>query len=207
VVSWKKEKRKNMQVEYSDLEHKLTKVVKIFPSQIFPSDVKEEIIALEKTKDEILKVEEELWRLKSRFVWLKIEDRNTKCFQKFAKNRKNYNNIWDVLDSEGNIQHTQNRIKVASLNFYSSLYKAKVNEDTLTHLNVLKEVPRFFTYEEINQFGKEVSLKEVEKIVELMPKDKILGSDGWVDELFHHFFYIMGKDLLNAVEETRFPIR
>ena len=48
VVAWKKEKRKNMQVEYSDLEHKLIEVVQIFPSQIFPSDVKEEIMTLEK---------------------------------------------------------------------------------------------------------------------------------------------------------------
>jgi len=36
-----------------------------------------------------------------------------------------------------------------------------------------------------------------------MPKDKIPSLDGWTHELFHHFFYIMGKDILNAVEEAR----
>jgi len=35
--------------------------VQRFPSQNFPSDVKEEIMTLEKRKDEILKVEEESW--------------------------------------------------------------------------------------------------------------------------------------------------
>ena len=112
-----------MQVEYSDLEHKLIDFVKIFPSQIFPSDVKEEIITLEKRKHEILKVEEESWRLKRRVIWLKIGDRNTKDFHKFEKNRKNYNNICDVLDLKGNIQHTQTGIKADSFNFYSSLYE------------------------------------------------------------------------------------
>ena len=72
---------------------------------------------------------------------------------------------------------------------------------------MLKEVPHFFTYEEINEVGKHVTLQEVEKIVELMPKDKIPSLDGWTQDIFHHFFDIMGKYLLNEVEETRFPVR
>jgi len=134
---------------------------------------------------------------------LKFWDRNTKCFHKFVENRKTYNTIWDVLDSEGYIQHKETAIKASSLNFYKSLYKAKVNEYTLTQFNVLKEVPRFFTYEESNEVGKKVTLQEVEKILELMPKDKSPGLDGWTQEIFHHLFDIMGKYLLNATEETR----
>ena len=72
---------------------------------------------------------------------------------------------------------------------------------------MLKGVPRFFTYEEINEVGKHVTLQEVEKIVELMPKDKIPGPDGWTQDIFHHFFDIMGKYLLNEVEETIFLVR
>jgi hypothetical protein len=36
-----------------------------------------------------------------------------------------------------------------------------------------------------------------------MPKDKSLGPDGWTHELFHHFFDLLGKDLLAAIEESR----
>jgi hypothetical protein len=36
-----------------------------------------------------------------------------------------------------------------------------------------------------------------------MPKDKSPGPDGWTQELFQHFFEIMGLDMLNAVEESR----
>jgi len=39
--------------------------------------------------------------------------------------------------------------------------------------------------------------------VELMPKDKSPGPDGWNQELFHHFFDILGSDLLDVVEESR----
>lgn len=37
----------------------------------------------------------------------------------------------------------------------------------------------------------------------MMPKDKSPGLDGWTQELFQHFFDIMGKDRLDAVEESR----
>jgi hypothetical protein len=36
VASWQKEKRKKMQVEFSDLSRTLTVVLQRFPSQIFP---------------------------------------------------------------------------------------------------------------------------------------------------------------------------
>jgi hypothetical protein len=39
--------------------------------------------------------------------------------------------------------------------------------------------------------------------VESMPRDRILGPDGWTQELFHHFFDFMGVDLVVVVEESR----
>jgi hypothetical protein len=136
----------------------LVEKLQIFPSQNFPHEVKEDIFTLENRKDEILKIEEESWCLKSRVVWLKSGDSNTIFFHKFAENIRNFNTIWDVLDVEGNIQHSQIGIKATTLSFYSSLYKAKYREDNLTQINVLKEAPRFFTDEEINEFGKQFSL-------------------------------------------------
>jgi hypothetical protein len=66
-----------------------------------------------------------------------------------------------------------------AFNFYKYLYKAKDREDTLTQLNVFKEVPRFFSDEEINEVGKQATLHEIEKIVEMMTKDKRLGPYRW----------------------------
>jgi hypothetical protein len=110
---------------------------------------------------------------------LKSGDRNTNFFHKFIEHRKKYNTIWDILDNEGNLQHSQAEIGATTFNFYKYLYKAKDREDTLTQLNVLKEVPRFFSDEESNEVGKQATLQEIEKIVEMMPKDKGPGPDGW----------------------------
>lgn len=162
VASWQKEKRKKIQAEYRDLEQNLTDVFQRYPSQIFTPEDKELIMSLEKRKVEILKSEEESWRLKSRAVCLKSEDRNTKFFHKFAEHRKKYNIIWDILDNEGDLHHSQAEIGATTFNFYKSLYKAKDTEDdTLTQLNVLKEVPRFFSDEESNEVGKQAPFRRL----------------------------------------------
>ena len=68
---------------------------------------------------------------------------------------------------------------------------------------MIKEVPRYFSDEESDDVGKHISLKEVENTVGMMPRDKSPGPDGWKQELFQHFFDIMGNDLLFVVEESR----
>lgn len=44
---------------------------------------------------------EEEWRLKSRAIWLKSGDENTKLFQAYAWGRKVANTIWDMMDEAG----------------------------------------------------------------------------------------------------------
>jgi hypothetical protein len=68
VINWQKEKRKKLQVELWDLEHKLNEVYFRCPSQIFFPEDKELILSYEKRQGEILKLEEESWRLKSRAI-------------------------------------------------------------------------------------------------------------------------------------------
>ena len=44
---------------------------------------------------------EEEWRLKSRAIWLKSGDENTKKNQAYAWGRKAANTIWDMKDEAG----------------------------------------------------------------------------------------------------------
>jgi len=54
-----------------------------------------------KTK-ELLMDQEEVWRQKSRSIWLKGGDENTIFFQAFANGRKIRNTIWSLIGSQGN---------------------------------------------------------------------------------------------------------
>jgi len=57
-------------------------------------EAKTTLLKLEERRNKLLKEKEELWRLKSKAIWLKSGDENTKFFQAFAKGRKCSNTIW-----------------------------------------------------------------------------------------------------------------
>lgn len=48
-------------------------------------------------------LEEELWRTKSRVIWLQAADKNTKYFHFKTKQRRNYNRIVHIQDDHGKI--------------------------------------------------------------------------------------------------------
>eukprot|EP00253_Pinus_taeda_P016616 PITA_16616 len=55
---------------------------------------KEQITSLLAKRTHILKDREERWRLRSRAIWIKEGDDNTKFYHKFANGRKSINTIW-----------------------------------------------------------------------------------------------------------------
>jgi len=58
-------------------------------------------VDLEGKKRKILDEAEATWRMKSRVLWLKNGDENTKYFHNYAKHRQNINTIWKLQDEEG----------------------------------------------------------------------------------------------------------
>ena len=68
---------------------------------------------------------------------------------------------------------------------------------------MVKLFPAFLSSEEANIFVSEVSLGEVEGALKSFKKDKIPGLDGWPMEFFLGFLYLLGGDLLAAVESSR----
>ncbi|KAG5631499.1 hypothetical protein H5410_003216 [Solanum commersonii] len=77
------------------------------------------------------KAEEASWRQKSRCLWLKEGDRNTKFFQRVANANRRYNRI-DKLLVEEEIIEDKELIKEEILSFYQSLYTEEENSRPTT---------------------------------------------------------------------------
>ncbi|WMV41830.1 hypothetical protein MTR67_035215 [Solanum verrucosum] len=69
----------------------------------------------------LIKNEEVAWRQKSRALWLKEGDRNTKFFHKVANAHKRFNYI-DQLMVQGELTEESTRIESAIIDFYQKLY-------------------------------------------------------------------------------------
>jgi hypothetical protein len=48
-----------------------------------------------------------------------------------------------------------------------------------------------------------VNLEEIKDVLTLFKKDKSPGPDGWTVEFFTYFFYLVGEDLVQMIEESR----
>jgi hypothetical protein len=72
--------------------------------------VESNLIKLEFERNKLLKSQEDLWRIRSRAIWVQSGDQNTKFFHQFANHRRNRKYIWEVCDDSGTIHKGQKAI-------------------------------------------------------------------------------------------------
>ena len=69
----------------------------------------------------LLSLEEISWRQKSRMLWIKEGDYNTKFFHKVANSHKRFNHL-NFLEVDGVIYEEESEIAAQVVNFYKNLY-------------------------------------------------------------------------------------
>ena len=63
--------------------------------------------------------------------------------------------------------------------------------------------PRFVDEEENRDLVKALTEEELKEVLGSFQKDKSLGPDGWTIDFFLGLFDILGRDLLQVVEDSR----
>ena len=90
-------------------------------------------IELEKSLQSILRQEEESWRLRSRVLWLKGGDQNTKLFQNKCRENQIRNTIRELKKDDGTNITGQATIKSEVRSFFESIYN---NEEDVSQENM-----------------------------------------------------------------------
>lgn len=96
TILWSKEFWKKHEVEIAALKEKISSLMMANEDGSFSDQEEATIKELLCKKHDFLRKEESGWRQKSRAVWIKEEDSNTKFFHKFASFRKVSNSIWEL---------------------------------------------------------------------------------------------------------------
>jgi hypothetical protein len=95
----------------------------------------------EATWHSFLDKEEMTWRLRSRALWLKARDNNTKFFHHYSNYRKNRNTIWGIRNEEGRIVSSFEDKAEARIKYFQSLFKAPVRCEIM---QVVSKFPTVF---------------------------------------------------------------
>jgi hypothetical protein len=110
-----------------------------------------------KSYQDILKTEEEHWRLKSRSLWLQVDDKNTKFFHRQTKARLWKNRVAKITSVNGEVLSDFNQIKLASFQHFEDLYKEDLNINLDSFKKMLDSIPSLIQLEDNDQLCKPIS--------------------------------------------------
>lgn len=139
---------------------------------------KDHLINLGKEKIRLMRRTEETWCLKSRALWLKSGDENTKKIQQFVRGRKAINTIWELKDHTGKEASSFAQLADMWVMHFSNICKNPRGENIAEILRVAEVVPRFVEDEEREALNQPVTLGEMEAEIKGFRKDKSPGPDG-----------------------------
>jgi hypothetical protein len=112
----------------------------------------------------LLKESEENWRQRSRAIWIKSGDQNTKFFHKFASFRRNSKYLWEILGDQDQVYRGQDQIKLAALNHFKYFYKEQGGSSISEQVRVATLFPRMIAETEAEGLFKPVDKEELLKV-------------------------------------------
>ena len=146
---------------------------------------------------EAYREEELFWRQKSRAIWLREGDRNTKFFHAKKKQRRARNRITKLMDSLGNWVETEEGIEGLANSYFDSLFTASEpsNRD-----EAFRYITASLTQEMNATLMREPNEAEIKEAVFAINPEKALGPDGMTSLFYQRFWKIVGKDIVDTVQ-------
>jgi len=203
VKLWARERKKQDEKELCSIEDDMANIFTKNPLGLYTKEDKVLLSALEDKKIDILKREEEAWRLKSRAIWVRSGDQNTAFFQRYANFRRVNNTVWDIKSADGVTVYTQKELAAAARAHFQEIFSDPKRDNISAQITLLETFPPLVTDEENRLMNACVTLSEIEIILKSCAKDKSPGPDGWNVEFFLQFWDLIGAEVLELVEESR----
>ena len=154
---------------------------------------------IKRVRDEINEIqvrEEMMWSQRSRALWLKWGDRNTKFFHASASQRRRKNWIAGLQDPSGVWQEGKEEIEKTILDYFEAIYKSDQPTCFETSLSsITSRVSPDMNEDLLVEFKAE----EVWYALKQMHPTKVPGPDGMSPIFYKHYWDIVGPEVVNCV--------
>ena len=140
--------------------------------------------------------EEMMWNQRSRALWLKWGDKNTKFFHATASQRRRKNWIMELQNPSGEWQEDKDGIERTILDYFETIYKSNQPTNFEASLSsITTQVSPSMNEELLANFKTE----EVWCDLKQMPPTKAPGPGGMSPIFFKHYWNIVGPKVVNYV--------
>ena len=131
---------------------------------------------LQKALYNVLRREEQYWRIKARCLWLKDGDKNTSFFHKHAEARKNYNSIREIHFQDQTLNKVE-EIKNSAHSFYKDLFTEDLEDPPSLDRYPLNVIPTLINEDENRMMIAPITTEEIYQALLGMNPDKAPGPD------------------------------
>ncbi|XP_057856257.1 uncharacterized protein LOC131065688 [Cryptomeria japonica] len=148
----------------------------------------------------IIRREEEFWKQRSRSLWLKAGERNTRFFHMNTMKHKASNRI-SKLKIGGTEMRKDHEIRKEARNFFTSLVLADFGLDGHSQSAILENIPSTINEDQNKALVAIPSEEEVKKVVFSFDGNKAPSTDGFLLFFFQTFRDILKPNVVKGVQE------
>lgn len=203
IKVWNKYTFKNIFAERDRVEEELSLLNYVTITFGMSNDAYHKEITLKKELAEILLREEIYWHDKSRELWIKEGDANTKFFHASVKTKRSGNRIDSILDQEGKRHSSPEAIEEVAVNFFKDLL-GDVNGHKPPQPHLMMNI----IYKEISDEDNKLlccpfTIEEIKKVVFDLHPNKAPGPYRFTMDFFPKCWGFLGNDILRVMEDFR----
>ncbi|KAF9619067.1 hypothetical protein IFM89_005081 [Coptis chinensis] len=207
LKKWNKDTFGNIKVKVEDETKKLEHMQEQFKKGNVTKEFIVQMVDQENQVELLLQQEQMFWKQKSRTKWDNDNDRSTKFFHAMANRNRSKSLITEMKNDEGITLDTQDEIgKHIVKHYFDKFRKVDHNIDWELIHNMPQEMQS-----EDNEFLATIpSAEEVKAAVFHLNPNSSPGPDGFSGYFFHHYWDIIGHDLVRAIRyffiKSRLPL-
>ena len=192
ISIWKKHNRSNTEERIQVLRGRIDRAITTAASTHEINTVREEL-------NQAYIEEEIFWKQKSRVMWLRAGDKNTKYFHSIAKVKRNRLNLSSIQDSNGVVHRGQRQIAQVAQEYFQNLF-GNSNANTSLYPEVFGSFQRRVTTEMNADLIKEVSEEEIREAMFDIGAHKTPGPDGFSAVFYHQYWEDIKEDIVTEVK-------
>eukprot|EP00253_Pinus_taeda_P003653 PITA_03653 len=144
--------------------------------------------------------EEEIWRFKSRSLWLKAGDRNIAFFHKQFRACLSRNHISEITSADGIVTKGFAQVKEDVETHFQRLYIEDGMRDEAISNDFLSQIASLVNEDNSSNLMKPFTEEEISNAIWDMEPDKAPGPDGFSAHFYRAYWTIIKSDLLRMAK-------
>ncbi|CAA7057784.1 unnamed protein product [Microthlaspi erraticum] len=190
ISVWRKDKQPYGKQKIEELQRALEEV------QNDDNSTQDELVDITNKLKEAYRDEEEYWKQKSRNMWLKDGDLNTKFFHASTKQRRAVNRIAGLHNDVNVWVAGEKEVEDVAVSYFDKLFTSSLLGD---FTGVLEHMPHRITTQENEALVRHATESEVHDALFMMHSEKAPGPDSMTALFFQRSLHTIKNDVFKMV--------